>query len=342
LASELDPKNTTAAILKDTAWEKLTGYEPGKEDQLAAALFQKKLAGYAALENNRFIDAYYTFKELSESDPGDPEVRQFLAASREGISTTAFFKDEAERSTKFPSVPGIIFLADSSEESTVIVTAENMSESPEGTFFYTIEALSFAGDGDVNYHLRAPYGKLIGEHINLNCLDRDTPTQTWLPVYRVGEPDERGLNVRLSIDVRFLAYYSPESLRIDRMSFYELWSIRRPFSRAGFQSRDVEMEIVTRIAMPFLFLIISLLSVSFAWRLRADYPAKPPFVTYLFLPILPFIISPILTFIYQAHYTVFGLILSLSGLTIAITALVTFQLLLLIVALFIAAGKFIA
>jgi len=350
LALRLDEQNTQARMLKQNAWKELTGYELSKTEDEQARLFERKLTGSQALEEGNIVEAYYIFKELSSEYSSDPEVERLMEESLRRVRQISFFLDEVRPSRALPGVTDITFLnsegrADGNPEApepqtTELVHLEKMVSSRGGdVYFYGIEIIRMSADGVVDFHFRAPYGKLIEDHINMQCLVRDDRQTRYLPRIIEGSLGEMGPMIALRQDARSLPFYSSDTRSLSRMGINGLWLIREPFERAGYTRATVENALLLRLLRPFLFLVISLLSVSVGWTYRIRSLGRPPIATFLMVPALPFLTAPVVMLLVYGHRIVLGSVLLLAGFPLALTALIVAEAVLLVVSLALLAGQ---
>jgi len=343
LALRLDASSEQAVNLRNQAWEELNRYSAPKDDREAGELFFEKVKGLSALEEGDYMAAYYLFKGLVETHPEDTEAPEFLARSRAAMRTMAFFLDEAVGGLALPGTGDLLFCNPGEDGSQEVVRIDQMTGGGGEIYFYGIEAARFDPDGGVDRHLRAPYGKLIGDHINMNCRDRDTREEAYLPEYRVGGPGETGYIATLHLqdprEVRYLPALSTEQSRLHGLGIYDLWKLRSLYERAGYDPSDVEIGVLMRIIRPFLFLILSVLAMAMGWAYRSRYLGRPPVPTFIVLPVLPLVLVVVSDLFLRAHEILFRFFLISLGFTYAAAFLFLAESLFLIVSLFLLSGQ---
>ncbi|HUV08273.1 MAG TPA: LptF/LptG family permease, partial [Spirochaetia bacterium] len=348
LASKLDSKNTSADIIRKEALKKVNEQSTVRDKDIVSKLFEEKLAGFDALKKEDFVAAYYAFKKLNQEHPEDREISQFLEASLAGLEKNAFFTDEVETNLVLPGVRRIVFINRQNGAERELVYINRIAKTPEGLYMYGIEAMSFSTRGEVGYHLRAPFGKYMtsGEqpkaYINMRCLDKDSPEHSLLPTFEsTSDQLEKEMRYMIALDqkVEYLPYFSPGSAAVTRAGMIDLWNMREAYEKAGYDPHVLMMELLMRILNPFLFLILSLVSVCLGWSLRARYLGSPPIFTYLLVPLLPFVILQIINLLRYAHRVVLGFALLSFGFGAALTALVILEALLLVLSIVLLAGR---
>ncbi len=172
-----------ARKIERDALKELSSILPTGADKEALKLFLEKKEGFLAFTEERFFDAYYIFKELEENYPRDPDVLMYLEKSREKLEEESFFIEEAEKAVALPGKEGILFKNQSAEGRVEIIAIERMVELSGDVFFKDVEAISFDSSGEINYHLHAPYGKLVNNHLNMNTMDRFQTGKSSPPYY---------------------------------------------------------------------------------------------------------------------------------------------------------------
>ena len=220
-----------------------------------------------------------------------------------------------------------------------MVSIDRMVETPRGTYFLGVEVLGFEAKGKILHHYRAPYGKLIEGAINVNCRDRNDSQASYLPEYRAGRPEESAPVIPLKVKHTDLPLFTLQGAAGPVRGLFELWAGRELLEQAGYDPDAASMEILGRLADPFLFLILSLAAVAFGWVYRARYPDSTPFLLYPLAASLPLVLVPITDFIRGAHRAVLGVILINLGFTPALISLAVLDGALIVVSLFVLAGK---
>lgn len=296
LASEIEKNNRSAQILKEETWKKLNGFEPDNSSKEAASLFESKLRGYRALQAGEFLSAYYLFEELRRKFPRDSEIAEFGDAAERALETVAFFKDEVQNLLVLPGSDNILYMT-AGDDTWEIVSIDRMVETAKGTYFLGVEVLGFDGTGDILYHYRAPFGKLLEGVISVNSRDRNDRQASYLPEYRVGRPEESVPVIPLRIKHSQLSLFTLKGASGPARGLFELWTGRELLEQAGYDPNAAGMEILVRLTDPFLFLILSLAAVAFGWVHRARYTDRVPFLLYLLAAALPLVLVPITDFI---------------------------------------------
>jgi tetratricopeptide (TPR) repeat protein len=341
LALRLESENKKAKFLQAEAQKMLNSYPTRKSDDKAAVLFKTKLKGLSALEAEDYISAYYIFRELNLDFPEDAEVPGFLADSLKGLKEISFFKDEvdfkneAENSPPLPGILNIIFINSDENGEREIIHIDKLVKKGKDIYFYGIEVFKFAGK--LEYHLSAPYGKLIDNHINMKCLDREG--QIIQPLYKSGASGDMGAIIPLSVPAGYLPAFSLEEGRLDSLGLYELFELRKLYDPAGFDAIEVELRLLIRVARPFLYLIMAVLAVAMGWSYRTRYLGRPPLVTYILVPVLPFATVILADFILQAHKILLNFFLLSLSFTYAVIFLLLIELLFLVFSLLLLSGQ---
>jgi ABC-type multidrug transport system permease subunit len=119
-----------------------------------------------------------------------------------------------------------------------------------------------------------------------------------------------------------------------------LWRIRRSLSWADRLHKEISVELATRAAMPFVFLVVSLFAVSFGWSLRGRWTGRAPALAWIVAPAVVAAVGILSKLYLHAHRVLLGfVVLSLGGLTAAAIVLGALQAVLVVVALAVLAGQ---
>jgi len=321
-------------IERDTLKE-LSSILPTGADKEALKLFLEKKGGFRAFTEERFFDAYYIFKELEENYPRDPDVLMYLEKSREKLKEESFFTEEAEKAVSLPGIGGILFKNESAEGRVEIIAIERMVELSGDVFFKNVEAISFDNSGEINYHLHAPYGKLVNGHLNMNAIDRSQAGKSYPPDYwQGGQSDLLPFHsIKLNPDRELLRRLSMDSQDLKGWDLMSLWQAREKIETYGLVAEKLDITLLLTLLKPFLFLILSLISISLGWSLRARYLARPPIITLLFIPLLPLVVFFLVMVISYGHKLLLGFLLLSLGFWPALITLCIMESLLLMVSL---------
>jgi len=338
LASAVAPANREAALVASRALAGLSRITPNQADLEKGYYFAIKSKGREALEGGDPKTAYYIFKSLAASHPDDPDVVTYLKRSTEQLAQFSFFRDEVDRTVPFPGVRDVVFINRRDGDSREILYIKKMVALPEGTYFEGIEAMRFAPGGSVIYHLVAPYGKLMGSKINMDCIGRDKAV-SYLPTLLSGSlAGSSPYEIPLETPAANLALFGTEGTDLTHVALPELWHAGGLLQQFGYLKAPVQIEILRRILSPFGMLILSIAAIGFGWSLRAPI-GRPRKAAYLFVPFLPFVVYLITEIYFFASKLFFGFALIAFGQGVALIALLALQFVLLFLALAYVAGQ---
>jgi len=338
LASEVDPANKEAALVAREALAGLSRITPNQADRERGYYFAIKSKGREALEEGDPKTAYYIFKSLAVSHPDDPDVVTYLKRSTEQLAQFSFFRDEIDRTVPFPGVRNVVFMNRADGGSREILSIKKMVILPEGTYFEGIEALGLSPGGSVTYHLIAPYGKLMGSKINMDCIGRDKAVN-YLPSLLSGSlPGGSSYELPLGAPAANLGLFGTERTDFTHVALPELWNAGNLLQKFGYLKAPVQIEILRRILSPFGMLILSITAIGLGWSLRAP-SGRPRIAAYVLVPFFPFVVYLITEFYFFVSKLLFGFALITFGQGIALVALLAVQFVLLFLALVYVAGQ---
>lgn len=325
-----------ARNIETDALKELSSILPTGVEKEAEKLFLKKKEGFLAFTEERFFDAYYIFKELEEHYPRDPDVLMYLEESRKKLKEESFFTEEAEKAVVLPGKEGILFENGSAEGRVEIIAIERMVELSGDVFFKNVEAISFDSSGKINYHLYAPYGKLVNNHLNMNAMDRFKAGKSSPPDYWQGAQSDLLPflhSIKLNPDRELLSRMSMDSQDLKGWGLMSLWQAREKIETFGRITEKLDITLLLTLLKPFLFLILSLISISLGWSLRGRYPARPSIIAFLFIPLFPSVVFFLVIVISHGHKLLLGFLLLSLGFWPALIALCILESLLLMVSL---------
>jgi hypothetical protein len=217
--------------------------------------------------------------------------------------------------------------ADSSE----VVSIGKMVEIQGGdAYFFDIEAVRYDTSGAVLWHFTSSYGRRDDDSILMYAVDRGDPTHPLLPLYIQGtRPTPDRYVLRLLPTVEELRVLAQSRMRLDSMSIAEMWRLRGRLGSYGIARQSLSVDLTMRLVMPFAFLILSILCTSMGWALRMRGGQRLPATGIIFMPLLPVVLALMSLLYLYAHRVIVGFAVIGFGLTTAIIALASLQLVLL-------------
>jgi hypothetical protein len=210
-------------------------------------------------------------------------------------------------------------------------------------WFFDVEAIRYDGKGAVTWHLSAPRARLSKDEktLLLRGVDPTDPKQGTAATYHAGSRPaiERNL-LTLGVSVEDLPIHSLDRTPLAGRGMAELWRIRRSLPWGNRLHTEVSVELATRAATPFVFLVVSLFAVAFGWSLRGRWTGKAPAFAWIVAPAVVAAAGILVKLYLHAHRVLLGfVVLSLGGLTAAAIVLGALQLVLVAVALAVLAGQ---
>lgn len=288
-----DTPRTSAQRLANQAWEQITSYVLSAEEEGAADYFRRKREAYEAFQAGRsseesLIDAYYRLRGLHRERPGDPDVERYLALTREQLRQVSFFLEDAEAARAYPGTFEIVGINDRSATEWEVFRIGKMVWAEGVEYLYDIEVVRFDQTGEVRYHFRAPYGKIIGSAINMQAISKESAQTREVPTFLEGErPDELGFIYEISYSPEELAIASTGVERREEVHIGRLLTLHGLAERLGLPQEPLELELFMRLGGALLFVALSFLFLGLGWGLRSHYMVRPPATTMLLLPLLP-------------------------------------------------------
>ncbi|MDC7226189.1 MAG: LptF/LptG family permease [Spirochaetales bacterium] len=336
IASGLSGSSAESGSISTRAWTALSRTEPSKEDEEEFRLFSEKKRGTELLLAGKPIDAYYLFNQLNVDHPEDPDVLKYLDESRRKTRELTYFTGEAEEALNFPGINDIAFLNSTDEFERELVYFGKMVTIPSGTYFRNIEAIRFDGTG-VNRHIIAEYGKLSGDHIVLNGIDRENSNLKIYPEYlQTDSMPELYNTLKLNVEWTHLSGLGGSDI-YHKMSLIDLIEYEPVISGYGWMVEPLYIEIITRILNPCGFIILSLAAIALGWKYRR-FSGRVPVAGFILLPVVVYITALFCeTYLYAMRLLCSWIFLSF-GKPAAISLLAASQIILLLSAFLLIAG----
>jgi hypothetical protein len=293
-----------AHALASRAWNKIAELEPNAREKERYNLYRLKRNGYNAILEQDWINAYYTFKELSVLTPQDPDVERYLADSTVGLAGTAFFVDEIDLALGAVSRNPVFSLpADSEGGGRIVIRFSAMALLPDYSYVWEPELVAVDGNGLFLYRARSDYGKIIPVLINtlegepkeqtallLRALDRVDGDKRRDPDWtdETGEAiDSRGSQILLNLNFDTFILLARAGEGLDNLSLRELFDAEKTLGAYGFVPEVFRAEILRRLSEPVFFLPLSVLALFLGWHFRAR--KKPRYVYVPMLGVLPLV-----------------------------------------------------
>ncbi len=346
-AEQIDPTRADATRLAARALEQINGSEPPREQTAEWAFHDAKKKAFDALGRKEWTAAYYQFKALALQRPADADAKRFLDEAGRELGRLAFFSDDADTAAALPGVETILWFNVNDATATEVVWAGRMvtitREDGTDRWFFDVEAIRYDSKGAVTWHLSTPCGKLSEDEtmLLLKGVDRIDPKKVTEVVYHAGSrPAAERNTLRLGKGVEDLPIHALDGAPLAGTSMAELWRIRRSLARTDRLHTEVSVELATRAANPFVFLVVSLFAVAFGWSLRGRWTGRTPALAYIAAPAVVAAVGILVQLYLHAHRVLLGfVVLSLGGLTAAAIVLGVLQLVLVAVALAVLAGQ---
>lgn len=333
LATELSDSSEDAKAVSSEAWTALLKTEPSREDIEEFTLFSRKKHGTELLLSGNPIDAYYLFNELSIDYPTDPDVSKYLGESISATRNLTYFIDEAEKILSFPGVIDICALNENNLDYKQLLFIGKMVSISEGTYFENIEVIGFTPSGGVSSHMSARYGKLAGDHIVLNGIDRENRNIRLFPEYHKTDSVPVIFNtLKLNVPPHHLKGLSSRGNIYKKLNMIELIEFEPLITSYGRPVEPLYVELIYRVLKPFNFIILSFLFLALSWKYRR-YSGRFPVSGIILSPAIIYLTSLLSeTYIYAVQILCSFIFLS-SGKAAAISLLIVSQFVLLIITL---------
>jgi hypothetical protein len=211
LARRGSPEEASAFRAAALAWDKVSSLAPNTREKELYARFRLKQSGYEAMIAGDWIRAYYTFRELLEQDPRDPDARNFLQKSEQGARDIAFFTDEMSRGVGSILTNAVFSLPYQPRSGGIgrgIIRFTSISLYQDYGYGLGVEFICFDSANRPESRFQAPYAKIVPMTLGgksrvvvlMQALDRDDKNRRWEPLWNSLETPDSTRRSTVSTD----------------------------------------------------------------------------------------------------------------------------------------------
>jgi hypothetical protein len=302
LARPGSPEAGEAPRIAALAWNSMASLAPSARDRELYSLYRLKQSGYEAMLAGDWIRAYYTFLELRELSPGDPDVINFLVRSEREAKNIAFFIEEIETGVGeiFAEAVFSLPLASPQGEGRGVLRFAALSVFSDYAFGFGAEFISLDAENRILSHFTAPYVKILPITVNsqhrtlmlMQVLDRYSQDRHWEPLWIV----PAGGDNQMILEVDYDTFYLLTKVRrgMDDLSLGQLFNSAKSLETYGYIPQVFLSEIIHRLSEPLFLLPMAILAIIVGWRFRALKRPRYALIPMLF--ILPLVFNGVVYF----------------------------------------------
>ncbi|MDR1787302.1 MAG: hypothetical protein LBR16_02475 [Treponema sp.] len=319
-------ERTIAAQLRSEAANKIAEQEATAAERKSAELYRRKKAAYEAMTAGNWIEAYYSFQDLVDDLPKDPDIENFLRISGEGLSRMAFFLDEFEEALVNVQIDALFSLrADpvlNGREGRLVMRVSELSVFADYAYGTELSLMAFDTEGKPLWDIEAPCVKFTPVSLNgvsrvslltlaldrANRGTRKSPTVTLLGgsknVLPPGVSPLTENQALLNISWDKFVLMSEARQGIDHLSPVSLYRAAKHLGDSGFLPQVFQAELIYRFAEALLLLPLAIFALVIGWRYRAL--ARSRYMLAPMFAILPVVFNAIVLF-YRGFINHFGI-----------------------------------
>jgi len=308
------------------AYRQIERTSMSRGEAATAQLFTEKRRGYDALLTGHPIEAYYIFTALADTVPRDPDVQRYLPIARQQLERVSFFVDELSGLDDYMSTSDVFFRLTHGDGAQLFVHMSLFTPTAGAAYARGVEAIGLDPGGKLDFHLRAPYAKLLEGHLSLQALDRDYAGLGYEAEYLQGNPPRELRNLlSLNLDPGELLGLSYASAPPATVPAAVLLNLSSQASEFGFAEEPIYLELFTRLIHPFSFVSLSFLAAGFGWRMRSRYLVPPILPAILAVPLFPFVLSYAFASYLYLNKLVLSVFIGFGGAPLGLVATVVIQ-----------------
>lgn len=292
LSQPRDPNRSVASRLAAHAWNRINEGLDVQRSEPDARLYRMKRAGYDAIQSENYLEAYYLFLDLFNREQAsgdgkkDPDVERFLELSRRGVLEKRFFIDETANLRPFEVARDVFFAIQRPGDAVDAVYIGGLtytrSSGRDLAYLRDFEFASFHADSSLRYQIRVPYVKMVPHRgqatsgavqpeLLLQSVHRSERDRMVRPHVVAGTvPEEEQVWFILQMPYSDFHLLVAASRGEKAMSLPQLYRFSLIAETYGHHPSVYMMELLGRLADPFLILIISVLALTLGWKYRLD------------------------------------------------------------------------
>ncbi len=289
-----NPNSPELQKIARDAWNEISTYS-GFETDIDMDIFSIKREGYSALISGDALTAYYTFLDLWNNNPYDPDISRYYTVSKEALLNQYFFLDECKNLTHFENSKNVTFTITRKDGITYDIAIGGITNVNDTGMYlkylrdYTCTIRNSTGTIIADFFV--PYAKLIGEPLSsfnndvINTLGFDTntivPRLLLTSVDRktqgvLSEPTVTSGTISMLDEIVTLLPMPLEDIELiieatTGPQYINLASLYKFIPKAndyGFNEQIFSSYFIKRISYPFLLFTIFLIALIFAWNYR--------------------------------------------------------------------------
>ena len=281
------PERARANEIARRAWNGVNSLDPDllaptQAQSEAYRIFNIKLSAYNALIGGDWILAYYTFLELSELSPNDPDIPRLLALSENGLREISFFIDEIEMSMGRVLSSAIYSMPynTGSNRGRLVMRVFSLNTFNDISYGVEMDLMAFDSEGILLWSISAPYVKFLPVVINGNAsvsmlmraLDRRSGDLRWEPesenFYSQSPLGNYRAEFILPVSWENFLLISYVNRGFTGLTPAELREAALNLSDYGYPPQIFNAELLQRFIRPIFFLPLGIFAISVGWRYR--------------------------------------------------------------------------
>lgn len=322
IAPQDDGNIANAKQLRSDSWNALNT-ATRDVNQESESVYQKKKDGYMALMEKDYTTAYFTFLDLKNKYPKDPDVVRYFDIANEKLNTQYFFIDETYNLKLFENYNNVFFSYPTPSGGLDVVSIKGITSVKEtGNYLQYLRDLNIVSyDSRRNFvkSLSVPYAKMFSQPLEqtsdeikksmeqygkirdipvvmLESIDRETEGVFFLPDYEfaMGVQQEEPLLYTFTIPYSDFDLLCKASQGTSNMSLDVLFSFAKKASLYGYSKEVFSQNLILRITSPIIMMILIVCITVLSWNYRLSKNGIFKFIWLFLFPIFSIVIYAIL------------------------------------------------
>lgn len=247
-------------------------------------------------KNKEYQKAYFLYSDILSLDPN---LRDIIEKRKETLSKLYEISAEIEELSFayiYPEKSDILFITNNNE----VFNIEKATKFYNDYFLYNIKIYKFNNDYNITEIIVSKYGVIREKNKNkiiLYAFSKTNKDEEYFPVIIKNNKEERFQPGYIEMGISFDEIYN-FSFEYKKIFFLPLAKLlmlekiieNKKISYSGLNKYFIQLAFLDKINQLFLFLILSFLTITVAWKLKSKYIEAFPKFLYPFLIIIPFFI----------------------------------------------------
>lgn len=299
-----------AKRIASESWNELQAFD-ASVSKVSEDVYRRKRNGYDAFISGDFITAYYIFRVLHNEVGDDPDIKRYMNLSRENLEKQFFFIDETVDLKPFEFANDVYFSIKTYDNELWVIGIKGISALENAgrvvQYMRGMHIYVYGADGRTKQNYYVPYAKVTEQKaeyleikhqfpvqnekvktvpfVIIKAVDRDNRTIAVTPVNNLDGAELDFSSIVFPLPYKDLLQIIDTAAGPDNMPLNSLVAFTGKAEKYGFSKQDFVDALCNRLCLPFLFIVIAMISAIVAWKYRLSAQQMVHFWWLLFVPV---------------------------------------------------------